>query len=125
MDEYGIGFSPLCAPRLFNKDTCPVADRNVGHSSTRNRIPAWGTDPTIFDRRLNPMSPTEVWASLASLPELKAGRRHDMTAMGFCIGVLIFALIIGYFCQIGNFGVETDFFGAYAPQAENIIAGRL
>lgn len=44
--------------------------------------------------------------------------------MVFCIAILILALLIGHFRQVGNFGVETDFYGAYAKQAENIIAGR-
>lgn len=50
--------------------------------------------------------------------------RFDITALVFCFGTLILALVIGHFHVVGFFGVETDFYGAYAKQAENIIAGR-
>lgn len=50
---------------------------------------------------------------------------YDRFALGFCSVVLIIALIIGHFHQVGTFGVETDFYGVYAVQAENIMAGRL
>lgn len=54
----------------------------------------------------------------------ETNHRYDMIAVGFCIITLIFALYIGHFHKIGNFGVETDFYGAYAKQAENILEGR-
>lgn len=54
----------------------------------------------------------------------KPDRRYDIVAGIFCIGVLILALVIGSLREVGNFGVETDFYGAYAPQAQNIMAGR-
>jgi len=44
--------------------------------------------------------------------------------MVFCIAFLILALLVGHFRELGNFGVETDFYGAYAEQAENTVAGR-
>jgi 4-amino-4-deoxy-L-arabinose transferase-like glycosyltransferase len=37
---------------------------------------------------------------------------------------LSLALVIGYFHKVGNFDVETDFYGSYAIQTENIRAGR-
>jgi 4-amino-4-deoxy-L-arabinose transferase-like glycosyltransferase len=50
---------------------------------------------------------------------------YDRLALGFCSLVLIIALVIGHFHQVGTFGVETDFYGVYAVQAENIMAGKL
>ena len=61
--------------------------------------------------------------SVNSLNESKMTLRYDATAMAFCIGMLVVALVIGYFHQIGTYG-ETDFFGAYVEQAERILAGQ-
>jgi hypothetical protein len=55
---------------------------------------------------------------------LKTSQWRDRISLTFCAIVLLIALIIGYWHQVGNFGVETDFYEAYAIQAENIIAGR-
>ena len=70
------------------------------------------------------MNPTEKLGSVDSFHESKTTQRHDIAAIILCFGVLILGLTIGYFHQVGGFGVETDFYGAYAPQAENIMAGR-
>jgi 4-amino-4-deoxy-L-arabinose transferase-like glycosyltransferase len=54
----------------------------------------------------------------------KTIRWYDFTAIVFCIAILILALVIGYFHKVGHFDVETDFYGAYAVQAANILEGR-
>lgn len=54
----------------------------------------------------------------------KKTQRYDSIALAFCMVVLLVALVIGYFHKVGTFGVESDFYGSYAVQAENIIAGR-
>jgi hypothetical protein len=48
----------------------------------------------------------------------------DYLAYGFCIFIFISSLILGHLHKVGDFGVETDFYGAYAPQAENILEGK-
>ena len=48
---------------------------------------------------------------------------YDIAALGYCTGILILALSIGHFHQIGAFGEETDFYHAYGPQTERILAG--
>lgn len=55
---------------------------------------------------------------------LKTSRRYDIIALVLCIALVSLALIIGYFHKLGNFDVETDFYGTYAIQAKNIRAGR-
>jgi len=45
-----------------------------------------------------------------------------ITTILFCVFILIISLILGYFHEIGTFGVETDFYGAYAIQAKNILS---
>jgi hypothetical protein len=42
----------------------------------------------------------------------------------FCILIFAAALTIGHFREIGNLGVETDFYGSYAPQAERLMQGQ-
>jgi Dolichyl-phosphate-mannose-protein mannosyltransferase len=49
---------------------------------------------------------------------------YDIAAGLFCILVLVAALAIGQFREIGTLGVETDFYGSYAPQAERLIQGQ-
>jgi hypothetical protein len=50
--------------------------------------------------------------------------RYDIAAGFFCILVFAAALTIGHFREIGNLGVETDFYGSYAPQAERLMQGQ-
>jgi hypothetical protein len=49
---------------------------------------------------------------------------HDIAAGLVCILVVIAALTIGQFREIANLGVETDFYGSYAPQAERLMQGQ-
>ena len=49
---------------------------------------------------------------------------YDVIVIAFCAAILILALGVGSFRQVGNFDVENDFYRAYAVQAENILAGR-
>ncbi len=52
-------------------------------------------------------------------------RAYDRTALVCCTVLLLLALLIGFWKhQIGSWGTETDFYGAYAPQVANILAGR-
>jgi 4-amino-4-deoxy-L-arabinose transferase-like glycosyltransferase len=51
-------------------------------------------------------------------------KRYDLLAAFFCLGILVTALVIGRFHQVGTFGVETDFYGSYATQAQDILAGQ-
>ncbi len=50
-------------------------------------------------------------------------RNCDRLILGFCITTCLLALTIGYFREVGTFGVESDFYEVYAVQAENILAG--
>jgi 4-amino-4-deoxy-L-arabinose transferase-like glycosyltransferase len=50
--------------------------------------------------------------------------RHDIAAGVLCAAVLGLALLVGHLHRIGGFGVETDFYGAYAVQARNLLEGR-
>jgi len=52
-----------------------------------------------------------------------AGSWYDVLAVVCCIATGILALALGHLHQVGNWGVETDFYGAYAPQALNILSG--
>jgi 4-amino-4-deoxy-L-arabinose transferase-like glycosyltransferase len=54
----------------------------------------------------------------------EAIRRHDLAAVALCVVVLISALIVGHLHRIGDFDVETDFYGTYAVQARNLLEGR-
>ncbi len=56
---------------------------------------------------------------------IQTTRRYDIAAMVFCLLMLIVALIIGHFHQVGAYGVETDFYGNHARGAEELLAGRL
>lgn len=73
---------------------------------------------------MTPGHPAELLASVNSPSESKTGRRHDAIAMVSCGAVLVLALVLGYFHKVGTYGVETDFYGAYAPQTQNIMEGR-
>jgi len=42
----------------------------------------------------------------------------------FSIIVLTLSLILSYFHQVGSFGVESDFYGVYAIQAQRILQGQ-
>ena len=57
-------------------------------------------------------------------PQDATTRRYDIAAAALCVAVLILALAVGHLHQVGGFGVETDFYGIYAVQAENLMAGR-
>jgi len=57
-------------------------------------------------------------------PGIERIRRDDLAGAALCVAVLIVALVVGRFHQIGGFGVETDFYGAYAVQAKNLLEGR-
>ncbi len=54
----------------------------------------------------------------------EAERRHDIAAAALCLAVLAISLIVGHFHRVGGFGVETDFYGAFAIQAKNLLEGR-
>ena len=51
-------------------------------------------------------------------------KQCDRIILIFCIATCLLALFIGYFRKVGAFSVESDFYEAYAIQAENILAGR-
>jgi 4-amino-4-deoxy-L-arabinose transferase-like glycosyltransferase len=50
--------------------------------------------------------------------------RHHRIALILSLTILLICLTINYFRQVGTFGVETDFYGVYAIQAENILEGK-
>ncbi len=54
----------------------------------------------------------------------EATRRYDVAAAALCLAELVLALVAGHFHRVGGFRVETDFYGIYAVQAENLLAGR-
>ncbi len=54
----------------------------------------------------------------------KIKERYDLIAIIFSLIILVFALGVGSFREVGTFGVESDFYEAYAIQAENILAGK-
>jgi len=56
--------------------------------------------------------------------KIKITQYYNLTAILFCVFILIISLILGYTHVIGNFGVETDFYGVYAIQAKNILSGK-
>ena len=49
---------------------------------------------------------------------------YDFSAIVVCVVTGILALALGHLHQVGNWGAETDFYGAYAPQALNILSGK-
>jgi Dolichyl-phosphate-mannose-protein mannosyltransferase len=51
-------------------------------------------------------------------------KQCDRIVLVFCLMTCLLALFIGYFREVGAFGVESDFYEVYAIQAENILAGR-
>lgn len=50
--------------------------------------------------------------------------KYDKLALLFGALMLFFLLILGHFHKMGTYGVETDFYWAYAPDAENILNGK-
>jgi hypothetical protein len=48
----------------------------------------------------------------------------DNLALLFCFMNLVFCVIISGFREVGTFDVETDFYGVYAIETQNILAGR-
>ena len=56
--------------------------------------------------------------------KIKITQYYYLTAILFCTSILLISLILGYAHKIGNFGVETDFYGSYAVQAKNILSGK-
>ncbi len=51
--------------------------------------------------------------------------RYDRITLVLSLAILLICLIISCFRQVGTFGVETDFYGVYAIQAENMLAGKI
>ncbi|BCA55530.1 hypothetical protein W02_26700 [Nitrospira sp. KM1] len=51
-------------------------------------------------------------------------RRYDLLAMAFCLFIAVLALWLGSFREVGNWGVETDFFERDVIQAARIVAGQ-
>ncbi len=56
--------------------------------------------------------------------KIKSTQYYNLAAILFCTLIFIISLILGYFHEIGTFGVETDFYGNYAIQAKNILSGK-
>jgi len=52
---------------------------------------------------------------------MKNRNTYDMTVLGLLLFNFIILCILSYYRQIGGYGVETDFYGAYASQAKNIL----
>lgn len=55
---------------------------------------------------------------------MAVSKHYDRIILASCIATCLLALVIGYFRIVGAFGVESDFYEVYAPQADNILAGR-
>lgn len=49
---------------------------------------------------------------------------HDLIALTICVASLALSLWLASLHQIGNWGVETDFYSSYVTQARNLLAGR-
>lgn len=54
----------------------------------------------------------------------KPDKYFDNIALFIGFGSLIFGLIISLFREVGTFEVETDFYGVYAMEAQNILIGK-
>jgi hypothetical protein len=50
--------------------------------------------------------------------------RYDRITLILSLSIILICLVISYFREVGTFGVETDFYGVYAIQAENMLAGK-
>lgn len=56
---------------------------------------------------------------------LRSPRLYDLIAIFACVAALALALLIGLTKhKMGTFGTETDFYGPYIAQVENILAGK-
>ncbi len=51
--------------------------------------------------------------------------RYEQLAIAFSLIVLIALCVVGSFHKMGGYGVETDFYWAYAPDAQRILDGEL
>ena len=55
--------------------------------------------------------------------QMSQDRRHDLIAIASCFFVVILGLGLGASREVGNWGVESDFFGRDAVQAARVLAG--
>jgi hypothetical protein len=83
----------------------------------RNREP----EMTGAERAEHPGSETLAEAVPS---QMSLDRRYDLTAIAACLFVVILGLGLGASREVGNWGVETDFFGRDAVQAARILAGQ-
>jgi hypothetical protein len=58
-----------------------------------------------------------------SMEKLDSGAKYDVWAAVCCVLIGAVALYVAALRQVGNWGVETDFYGTYAPLASGILAG--
>jgi hypothetical protein len=65
-----------------------------------------------------------VLRSAYSQHQSKTTLQYDVTALGLCMAMLVLAMVIGHYHQVGTFNDETDFYGDYAVQAQRIVAGQ-
>ena len=79
---------------------------------------------TVASRTAAPLRRSLQAASARGAKVAAIVARYDLAAAACCGAVLALALIAGYFHRVGNFGVESDFYGTYAIQAKNLMAGR-
>jgi hypothetical protein len=61
---------------------------------------------------------------VADAETIRRVRRYDLAALLISVSAGLLAVLLGYYHRVGDYGVETDFYGGYAPQAANILAGR-
>ncbi len=58
------------------------------------------------------------------MEELDSGAEYDLWAAVCCVLIGAAALYVAALRQVGNWGVETDFYGKYAPLTLEILGGR-
>ena len=68
------------------------------------------------------MSPAQTSAS--AVVATPGTRTYDRVAAACSLAALVVAVLLSVFHRVGTYQVETDFYWAYGPQAENLLAGR-
>lgn len=71
----------------------------------------------------SPSASTEAPLRPSDLP-FSMSARYDVCALIICLSIGLLALGIGALRQVGNWGVESDFYSHYVKQAQNILSGK-
>ncbi|MGH7717340.1 MAG: class I SAM-dependent methyltransferase, partial [Gemmatimonadaceae bacterium] len=121
-DSGAIGFKPrqyvegLLRARAFR--LAETVDLSAGYTTPHVLFMA----DAIADRSLAQSDAPPQHAEAGAGGSLSE-KIHDLFAIVLCLGLFGVAMILGGLHEIGDFGVESDFYGAYGPQSDKLRDG--